>query len=76
MAILNFIEQVCKGETRESTKSRTKWENWNKTSRKTVLALLSRDFEEEPEKIPARLKEILKLSSASTVVDLFLRSKA
>ena len=71
MAILNFIKQVHKGETSRSTKSRTKWENWTKTSRKTVLALLSRDFEEEPEKILARLKEILKLSSSSAVVDLF-----
>ena len=50
MAILNFIEQVQKGQTRESTKSRTKWENWTKTLRKTVLALLSRYFKEEPEK--------------------------
>ena len=73
MAILNFIEQVQKGETRETTKSRTKWENWTETSRRTVLALLIKDFEEEPEKIPTRLKEILKLSSASAVVDLFCK---
>ena len=73
MAILNFIEQVRKGETRESTKSRTKWENWTETSRRTVLALLSKDFEEEPDKIPTRLKEILKLSSASAIVDLFCK---
>ena len=71
MAILNFIEQVRKGESREPTKSRTKWENWTETSRKTVLALLLKDFEEEPDKIPKRLKEILKLSSANAVVDLF-----
>ena len=57
--------------TREAAKSRTKWENWTEASQKTVLALLSKDYKEEPIRLPPSLKEILQLSSGSAVVDLF-----
>ena len=57
--------------TREAAKSKTKWENWTEASQKTVLALLSKDYKEEPTRLPPMLKEIPQLSSGSAVVGLF-----
>ena len=72
IAMIELLTRLSKNAaTREAAKSRMKWENWTEASQKTVLALLSKDYEEEPSRLPPRLKEILQLLSGSTVVDLF-----
>ena len=54
-----------------TTKSRFKWENWTKTSKSTLLTLLSKVYQELPTNATSRVQDILLLLSGGAVVDLF-----
>ena len=74
LAFLGMIQQIQNYmATKESTstKSRSKWENWTKASKSTLLMLLSKDYDETPTKPTTRIQDILLLPSGGAVVDLF-----
>ena len=74
LAFLGMIQQLQNNmatKERTTTKSRSKWENWTKTSESTLLTLLSKDYNKVPTKATTCIQDILLLPSGGAVVDLF-----